>query len=99
MELLNYYMAHLKYRHCNVTLELKFKKFKSICFEEYVGRNLEPRIFFHMLVSDAEIIIVTDHLCVKDFNEAYKSENFSVYRDFYIHVEILDIYFSDIDTE
>lgn len=68
-------------------------KIQSICFEEYVGRNLEPCVFSHMLVSNAEIITVTNNLCVKDFNKAYKSENFSVYRDLYIHLAVGNIYF------
>ena len=55
-----------------------------------------------MLISNAEMIIVIDPLCVKkNFNEAHKSENFSVYRDIYSHMEILDIYvlIEQIDTE
>lgn len=40
-------------------------------------------------------------MCKKNFNEAHKSENFSVYRDIYSHMEILDIYvlIEQIDTE
>ena len=63
-------------------------------------RLREPRdVMFEEMTLERVLKNSFPSLCVKDFNEAYKSENFSVYRDFYIHVEILDIYFSDIDTE